>query len=102
MVYVICSQTIYVVQGGVLASQELARLEDESSRNEDVEMNVWAYQQKQDQERRYSGKGGSGLCDGQDEERKVEMVRACEEVMHAPVRRCEKLAIVGMRRVKVG
>lgn len=100
MVYVICSQTIYVVQGGVLASQELARLEDESSRN-DVEMNVWAYQEKQDQERTYSGKGGSGLCDGQDEERKVEMVRACEEVMHAPVR-CEKLAIVGMRRVKVG
>lgn len=62
----------------MLACQEFVRPEDASSKNEDVEM----------------------MCGHtkRDMIRNQEIVRACEVEKHkCPVRRCETLAMVGMR-----
>lgn len=42
-------------------------------------MDVWAYQETYDYERRYKGQGGRDVRRGQDAGREVEMVRICEE-----------------------
>lgn len=84
----------------MLASQKLARPEDENSGNEDVEMNVWAYLERYDQERSYPRQGRNRLCGGQDERGETEMIRPYEEKMciDALVTRCERLTILGIRR----
>ncbi|KAG5611019.1 hypothetical protein H5410_022300 [Solanum commersonii] len=47
---------------------------------------------------RISGISGSGLCGGQNKGSETEMVWTCEEEMHRPVTRREKLAIEGTMR----
>lgn len=44
-------QISYVVWAGALADRKLTRLEDESSRNEDIKMDVLAYEQRWNYER---------------------------------------------------
>lgn len=69
----------------------VAHPEDESSGNENVEMDMWTYQERQDffetgnftrrdgiQEQRYSGQVGSGPLWWTIQEGEVEIVQTCE------------------------
>lgn len=46
---------------------------------------------------KYSGQGGSGPRGGQVMGSEIKMVQACKE---APMRRCERLAMVSLRRAR--
>ena len=58
----------------VLANQELTRPKVQSSGNEDDVMEVWAYQERWDLKRGYSGQSASGPCGGQDDGGEVDIV----------------------------
>lgn len=83
----------------MLLRQELPHSEDESGRDKYCAIDVHAYQERQDQKLGYTRPGGSEFGGGQDEENQIEMAqKVMRRCIDAQVRRCERLAIDGLRR----